>query len=378
MLSSRTWTTIFTVLVYVGAFGLVLYYIKPDLLSNPQVGTHSPLILVAGIYVVLWLLALFVYYYLEKPDLATVNGLWEIAPENIGAEVDVKFTPILKIGEVRWNGGVNFAYFQSKVLSILPGLNEIPIPLTTSDNTNGATTVSYATVGEQFPNIKVTDVKRDPQGHIVVDAITGLPSKQTAIVQMGHGNPNQILGINTDLNYKGFRLSAVAEYRGGNVIDNAVGGGQGGGGIDFTGISAHTALNGRQSFIIPGSVIQTSPGVYVPNTTALVANASRGFWVNSDYANTQRAYVTSAAFWKLREVALTYDVPVNRLFGGKVIKMAQVGIVGRNLLMLRPKTNVWTDPEFNNSTSSTNAVGYTDTYQTPPTRLYGFSVKLTF
>ena len=85
MLSSRTWTTIFTVLVYVGAFGLVLYYIKPDLLSNPQVGTHSPLILVAGIYVVLWLLALFVYYYLEKPDLATVNGLWEIAPENIGA-----------------------------------------------------------------------------------------------------------------------------------------------------------------------------------------------------------------------------------------------------------------------------------------------------
>ena len=298
--------------------------------------------------------------------------------ENKGAEIDVKFTPILKIGEVRWNGGINYAYFQSKVLSILPGLTEIPIPLTASDSGNGASTVSYATVGEQFPNIKVTDVNRDPQGHIIVDAITGLPSKQTAIVQMGHGNPNDILGINTDLNYKGFRLSAVAEYRGGNVIDNAVGGGQAGGGIDFTGISAHTALNGRQSFIIPGSVIQTSPGVYVPNTTALVANASRGFWVNSDYANTQRAYVTSAAFWKLREVALTYDVPVNRLFGGKVIKMAQVGLVGRNLLMLRPKTNVWTDPEFNNSTSSTNAVGYTDTYQTPPTRLYGFSVKLTF
>ncbi len=298
--------------------------------------------------------------------------------ENKGAEVDVKFTPILKIGDVRWNGGINFAYFQSKVLSILPGLNEIPIPITASDGGNGATSVSYATVNEQFPNIKVTDVKRDPQGHIIVDAITGLPAKQTAIVQMGHGNPNQILGITTDLTYKGFRLSAVAEYRGGNVIDNAVGGGQGGGGIDFTGISAHTALNGRQSFIIPGSVIETSPGVYTPNTTALVANASRGFWVNSDYANTQRAYVTSAAFWKLREVALTYDVPVNQLFGGKVIKTAQLGIVGRNLLMLRPKTNVWTDPEFNNSTSSTNAVGYTDTYQTPPTRLYGFSVKLTF
>jgi hypothetical protein len=46
--------------------------------------------------------------------------------------------------------------------------------------------------------------------------------------------------------------------------------------------------------------------------------------------------------------------------------------------MLRPKTNVWTDPEFNNSSATSNAVGYTDTYQTPPTRLFGFSVKLTF
>jgi len=298
--------------------------------------------------------------------------------ENKGIELDLKFTPILDLGKVVWNGSINYSYTESKVLSIMPGLDELPIPLTATSTGNNATSVAYATVGEQFPNIKVTDVKRDPEGHIIVDKLTGLPSKQTAIVQMGHGNPNHILGISTDWNYKGFRLSAVAEYRGGNVIYNAIGGGSPGGGMDFTGISEHSAQNGRQSFIIPGSVIETSPGVYTPNTTALVANTGRSFWVNSDYANTQRAYLTSAAFWKLREVALSYEVPVNRLFGGKVIKMAEVGLVGRNLLLLRPKTNVWTDPEFNNSTSTSNAVGYTDTYQTPPTRLYGFSVKLTF
>jgi hypothetical protein len=232
---------------------------------------------------------------------------------------------------------------------------------------------SYIVVGQQFPTIKVTDVRRDPEGHIIVDKNTGLPSKESAIQQVGHGNPNHILGINTDLSWKGLRLSAVAEYRGGHIINNRVGNA-----LDFTGISEHSAANGRQSFIIPGSVIETSPGVFTPNTTALVREASRQFWVNSDYHNTDRGLVTSAASWKLREVALTYDVPVKTLFGGRVIKDAQVGLVGRNLIMLRPKSNVWTDPEFNNSGATQNAVGYTTEDQTPPTRSYGFSVKLTF
>jgi TonB-linked SusC/RagA family outer membrane protein len=284
--------------------------------------------------------------------------------ENKGLEVDLKFTPVVNVGGFSWNAGFNYAYFKSKVLSILPGLDEIPIAAS-----------SYITVGEQFPNIKVTDVVRDPQGRIVVDRLSGLPATASALVAVGHGNPNHILGVNTDFNYKGFRLSAIAEYRTGNVINNAVASA-----LDFTGVSEHSALNGRQSFIIPNSVIETSPGVFTPNTTALVREASRQFWVNSSYHTTDRGGVTSAAFWKLREVALTWDLPVKAWFDSKIINIrdAQIGIVGRNLLMLRPKTNVWTDPEFNNNDVSSNAVGYTNENQTPPTRIFGFSVKLTF
>jgi TonB-linked SusC/RagA family outer membrane protein len=288
--------------------------------------------------------------------------------DNKGFEADLKFTPLLKLGQVTWNASVAYSYMTSEVISILPGtLNELGV----SDGTN--TSASYAIVGQQFPAIKVTDVIRDPNGNIVVNAVTGLPTKQTALVNAGHGNPNHILGVSTDLNWKGFRFSATAEYRGGNVIVNAVGNA-----LDFTGVSEHSAMNGRQSFIIPGSVIETSPGVYTPNTTALVANTSRPFWVNSDYHTTNRGYTTSAAFWKLREVVLSYDVPVKKLFGGNSIQAAQISILGRNLLMLRPKANIYTDPEFNNSATTSNAVGYTTEDQTPPTRVYGFSVKLTF
>jgi hypothetical protein len=169
----------------------------------------------------------------------------------------------------------------------------------------------------------------------------------------------------------------VADYRGGNNIDNYVGNA-----LNFTGNSWFSAQNGRQNFIIPGSVYQTGTDAsgnptYAPNTNIITKNNGWALWSGSTFVNTQSLYMTSAAFWKLRELSLSYDVPVKNIFGG-AIKAAQVGIVGRNLIMLRPKTNVWTDPEFNVENGTNNAVGYTNEYQTPPTRIYGFSVKLTF
>jgi hypothetical protein len=266
---------------------------------------------------------------------------------------------------------VNYSYITNKVLSIYPGLNELPINDGTTYGINRS--VSYAVVGEQFPTLKVTDVLRDPAGHIIVDPLTGLPTKNPQLVTMGHGNPNHILGIVNNFSYKGFTLNLVVDYRGGNNILNMVGSA-----LDFTGISQHSALNGRQPFVIPNSVIKNADGTYTPNTNILVTDAARAFWNNSDYYNVQSTYLTSAAFWKLRELSITYDVPVNKIPALKFISAAQLGLVGRNLLMWRPATNVWTDPEFNTNATTSNAVGYTNEDQTPPTRVYGFTVKLTF
>jgi hypothetical protein len=58
------------------------------------------------------------------------------------------------------------------------------------------------------------------------------------------------------------------------------------------------------------------------------------------------------------------------------IKKATIGISGRNLLMFRPKSNFWTDPEF--SETNHNDVGKTSENQTPPTRIFGANINLTF
>jgi hypothetical protein len=195
---------------------------------------------------------------------------------------------------------------------------------------------------------------------------------------MGHGNPNNILGLSSTFSFKGFSLNLVGDYRSGNNIDNYVGAA-----LCFTGNSSFSAMNGRQDYIIPNSVYQTGTDAggnptYAPNTNIITHGNGWAQWSYSiNWSNVQSLYMTSAAFWKLREISLSYDVPVKNLFGG-AIKSASVGILGRNLLMWRPKTNIWTDPEFNVETGTSNAVGYTNEYQTPPTRVYGFSVKLTF
>lgn len=286
-----------------------------------------------------------------------------------GIETDLKLTPLLSLGPVDWNATVTYTYQTSKVLSIMPGLDELPV----GDAVNAS--VSYAITNQQFPAIKVTDFVRDPQGHIVVDPQTGFPLRDPATKVKGHGNPNHLLGIVSTWTWKGLSLNAVADYRSGNVIDNAVGGA-----LDFTGTSWHSAQNGRQNFIIPNSVINTGTTdnpVYVPNTNVITKNAGRTAWTGSTLNSTASTYITSAAFWKIREIALTYEIPVKNILGG-AIKGAQVGVVGRNLWMFRPKTNTWTDPEFNNQSGNSNAVGYTTEYQTPATRILGFSVKLTF
>lgn len=228
----------------------------------------------------------------------------------------------------------------------------------------------FATVGEQYPTIKVIAYKRDPAGRVIVNAETGYPSVATGLKTIGQSNPKYRLGLTTSLKYKGFGLNAVAEYRGGNYIYHGLASTEW-----FTGVASATAAYGRERFVFPNSVIANADGTYTPNTNITVKDGGLGTW-DSNLRRYGENFVTSAAFWKLREVALSYTVPTKFLASTKFIKSASVGLVGRNLITLLPKENLYTDPEFANTT--TNAVGLNSNAQTPPTRTYGFTVSLGF
>ena len=280
---------------------------------------------------------------------------------NRGLEVDLKLLPLIEAGGFRWEMSANYTYNTSEVISIYEGLNELLVGNT-----------SYVIKGYPAYTHKLVDWERTPEGKVIIDPVSGYPKQATTSKTFGNTNPNHIFGVNSDLTYKAFNLRIVAEYRGGNYIFNDIGRS-----TDFTGVTALSATNGRQRFVFPNSVYSTDGGTtYVENTDIAVNNAHYAFLQDGRFRNTQTNYYSSAAFWKLREVALTYSVPKKLLGGGKFISRATVSLVGRNLLMLRPKTNQWTDPEFANTTG--NDIGTTTVGQTPPTRIMGFNVNLTF
>jgi len=277
---------------------------------------------------------------------------------NKGVELDLRFSPLWTFGDVRWNFGANFSYNDNTVGQDLGG--EISLGNSV-----------YATPGKSYPYLKESDWRRDSVGRIIVDANTGFPSKAANLVGFGTTTPRTKIGLTTSFSFHGFTLSAVADARFGAVIFNDIGQD-----LDFTGISWYSAQAGRKPFIIPNSVIEESPGKFVPNTSVATIDGNWRFWANT-WNTVGAPYVNSADYWKIREIALTYDFGKSILNRLKIVQSASISLIGRNLFMFRPKDNVWTDPEFS-AAGTGNAVGTTNIFQTPPTRIYGATLNVTF
>ncbi|NMC41563.1 MAG: SusC/RagA family TonB-linked outer membrane protein, partial [Bacteroidales bacterium] len=187
-------------------------------------------------------------------------------------------------------------------------------------------------------------------------------------------SPKHLIGIQSNLSWKNFTLAASADYRGGHVIRAGLY-------FDllFTGIGELSASNGRERFVFPNSVINTGTAenpVYVPNTNITTQDGGVAWWTNTMRSLSYYS-VVSADVWKICELSLTYDVP-STVFAAvnKTVKGIKLGVVGRNLFWFVPKNNIYADPEFSNTTG--NAVGVTDSGQTPAARSYGLNLTVTF
>ncbi|PST85002.1 SusC/RagA family TonB-linked outer membrane protein [Pedobacter yulinensis] len=281
---------------------------------------------------------------------------------NKSLELSLRATPI-RSSAVEWTVGLNFTHLDNEVVDLYQGLTEIPL----GGYANSA--YIYAVKGQPYPVLKTTAYQRDPAGRIVVNGTTGYPIRATGLLEQGQTNAPTNLGFNTSVSWKGFTLAGQLDYRTGNVFYNILGNTN-----NFTGLSYESAQYGRQPFVVPNSVIETSPGVYQPNTSVKTQDGGFDYWYGQ-YNNIQENYVTDASFLKLRELSLTYQLPAKWLAGQKVVKRASLGVVGRNLFTWLPKENIYTDPEFNFTDG--NAVGISD-YIAPPTRIYGFNLNVTF
>jgi len=279
-----------------------------------------------------------------------------------GLELDLRLTPLFKIGDLRWNFNANFTWSESRVMDIYGDMEELVIDA-------GYGNFS-AKVGKLYPWFKGSDWDRDPEGRVIVSPSTGYPTINATLQDMGTTSPKYRLGLGSRVFWKDFTLNVTAEYRGGHIArfvqeDSML----------FQGTSYNSALMGRQRFVIPNSVIQNADGTFTPNTDITVASGGRNFFAES-YRNVAVTQVVSAASWRIREASIAYNIPQKWVDKTKIVSRASISVVGRNLALFTPKTNMWGDPD-GFSTGNTNLTGYQSQNRSLP-RTLGFNLSVTF
>ncbi|MGH2666430.1 SusC/RagA family TonB-linked outer membrane protein [Flavobacterium sp.] len=269
-------------------------------------------------------------------------------------EVDLGFTPV-KTETFEWNGRLSYSTFKTIVEKVTDD----------SDIVGSGTPGIYAVEGQEFPLIRGYAYTRDDQGRVVLDS-NGDPIKSSQLQILGKTTPDYILNFSTEFRYKNLSLSAVMDYRTGHVFYSSVAAG-----LNGQGRSIESAEGGRQPFIFPSSTIE---GSGVTNTTVTTGGdgsyAGYQEYITDNYGYFDENFVLDASAFKLREVALNYELSKKTIsrFG---LSKFNVGISGRNLLTVLPKENRnYNDPETGNGMA-----GYSFT---PPTKFYTFSINLAF
>ncbi|MBL7932579.1 MAG: SusC/RagA family TonB-linked outer membrane protein [Bacteroidia bacterium] len=289
--------------------------------------------------------------------------------KNYGFETQLKVTPLIDLGDVKIDFTANYSYNNSEVLSIYQDLQEVSI--------GGYTMASnIAVVGKPAFVFNATDYKRDDQGRVIVDAVTGFPIIDEVNKKFGRTLPLHIIGLSPSVQWKGLSVSALFEYKGGYNTFNMIGNE-----MAWTGVSEITGANHRERFVIPNSVYEDpqNPGKYIPNTNITVYDVNE-FFTSDNYRNVASNFITSAASWRFRELAITYELPKSFLSKQNLVQGVTIGLVGRNLALWLPKTNVYSDPDFrgNNDFITGNITGISNATVNPPTRTLGGTLSVRF
>lgn len=280
-----------------------------------------------------------------------------------GLELDLRLTPLFKLGDFRWNMNLNATFSESRVEELAGGVDELAVysPM-------------YAIVGERYPSIKATDWVRDPDGNVVVDRNTGYP-RAGDLRYLGTTEPPIRLGMSSSLRWKNWAMNFTFDYKTGHLVRFSMNSD-----LLFTGTAVVTEVSGRQRFVMPDSVLEVfdSSGNligYEKNTNVTTNSGGKNFWTSS-YTQNKAVETVSAASWKLREASISYNLPNKWIDRIGFIQRVSISAVGRNLLMWTPSTNVWGDPDFSTS-GNMNAPGMSGTGR-GVNRTFGFSVSISF
>lgn len=285
---------------------------------------------------------------------------------NYGLEAVLSGTPIRIPKGLEWNSQVNFSMNRGRVVEISKDYSQYVYAWTAVYSDQDARVYAIAKEGEAMGNLYGTDLKRTPDGKIIVDA-TGLPIADPTLVKLGNYNPDFILGFSNKFTYKGFSFDFLIDWhQGGVFVSRTFGMGMESGVLD------KTENRNPADMVIDGVYLNPETQQYVTNTKQV---SPRDYYrsLYRRFHETQSTF--SATFVKLREVKLGYSFP-KKLLGKTPISNLSVSVVGRNLFMWTKDQN-YVDPEAISYEGQSMTPGVEE-MSYPSTRNFGFNVNISF
>lgn len=281
--------------------------------------------------------------------------------KNEGIEVTLG-AKVLSSHDFSWNVDVNFSKNKQTI-------QDLPVEITTYQLASAYNGLQVKAKNGQQLGLWGSAYERDPNGNIVINSNSGL--RRTVTDQrLGNLYPDWMMGINNSFNYKGFNLSFLVDIREGGVMYSGTVAA-----LRSTGLAKETAV-GRDNIIIDkGVIFDAATSKYIPNTVPV--QSMQDYWGQYGTNNSAtEAGVFDASYIKLREVALSYNLPASIFSKQKFIKGVSFGVEGRNLWIIDAKVP-HIDPEVNLFGSVGVGEGV-EFYNMPSARSFGFNVRATF
>lgn len=291
---------------------------------------------------------------------AYVNG-GEI--ENKGMEIALGINAIRK-ENFTWTINANWSQNKSKVLALVPGIEEFSIEAAFSS------IGSFAIVGQPYGAFYGTVWERDGNNNLLINA-NGLPFQAATTAGVGDPNPDWLAGIRNTFTYKNLTFSFFFDIRKGGDI--------------YNGTYARLNNLGRtlesedrdKTYLIEGvyaegTIINGNDVSGDKNTTEVDAIDYYRRYVG-DAGGAAEQFVEDGGWVRLRDVNLGYRFDLTESSIG--IHYVELSFTGRNLILITDYKGV--DPETSLTGAGSN-IGGLDYFNNPGARSYIFGVKFAF
>ncbi|TVZ25858.1 TonB-linked SusC/RagA family outer membrane protein [Gillisia sp. Hel_I_86] len=289
-----------------------------------------------------------------------------ITTKTKGWEISLNLVPVQK-ENFNWKVGLNWSTYKEFLDKVYTD------PETKEEITN----YGRINVGDRFDPYYVNDFMRSGDGQLIVGD-DGKPIMDNYPSLIGYRTPDWAAGLTNSINYKNLALNFTFDGRYGGKIENYVNRKlwQSGRHPDSDTPERANDVQGIKSFVAPGVVVtggelvRDGEGNIISDTRIYTPNTTEVYY--QDYAKAyhgrEAANIIDKTFFKLREIALTYNLPGN-ILENSFINQASVSLIGRDLLYFSKHKNIDLDQFIDEGSSP---------LQTPTVKSYGINFNVKF